>query len=190
MTSPELHPFAQEMPPPAPITMTLEEFLASDLEGYEYVKGELIPMSSPSWEHAKISSNVSWYLQRHVREHRLGSIVSEGGFQVGERVLKPDVAFLSTARLPEEGRHPSPAPPELAVEVISPTDTLWKVLEKVQAYLEAGTQIVWIVESVMQTVTVYRPAQAVKHLSGRDTLTGEDVVEGFSCEVAKFFESS
>ena len=187
MTSPELHPFAQEMPPPEPITMTLEEFLASDLEGYEYVKGELVPMSSPSWEHATISSNVSWYLQRHVRENRLGRVVSEGGFRVGERVLKPDVAFLSTAQLPEEGRHPSPAPPELAVEVISPTDTLWKVLEKAQAYMEAGTQMVWVVESVMQTVTVYRPNQAVKHLSRGDTLTGENVVEGFSCHVADFF---
>ena len=186
MNSPELHPFAQEIPP-EPITMTLEEFLDSDLEGYEYVKGELVPMSSPSWEHATISSNVSWYLQRHVRENRLGRVVSEGGFRVGERVLKPDVAFLSTAQLQEEGRHPSPAPPELAVEVISPTDTLWKVLEKAQAYMEAGTQMVWVVESVMQTVTVYRPNQAVKHLSRGDTLTGENVVEGFSCPVADFF---
>ena len=188
MNSLELHPFTQEVPPPEPVTMTLEEFLASDIEGYEYVKGELVPMSSPSWEHAKISSNVSWYLQRHVRENRLGSVVSEGGFRVGERVLKPDVAFLSTAQLPEEGRHPSPAPPTLAVEVVSPTDVLWNVLEKVQAYLNAGTQMVWIVESVMKTVTVYRPNQALEHLVCGDSLSGEDVIEGFSCEVATFFE--
>ena len=188
MTSPELHPFTQEVPPPEPVTMTLEEFLASDIEGYEYVKGELVPMSSPSWEHAKISSNVSWYLQRHVRENRLGSVVSEGGFRVGERVLKPDVAFLSTAQLPEEGRHPSPAPPTLAVEVVSPTDVLWNVLEKVQAYLDAGTQMVWIVESVMKTVTVYRPNQAPEHLVCGDSLSGVDVIEGFFCEVATFFE--
>ena len=189
MTFPELHPFAQEVPP-EPLTMTLAEFLASDLEGYEYVKGELVPMSSPSWEHAKISSNVSWYLQRHVRENQLGSVVSEGGFRVGERVLKPDVAFLSTAQLPAEGRHPSPAPPALAVEVISPTDALWNVLEKVQAYLQAGTQMVWIVESVLKTVTVYRSDEPFKLLMCGDALTGEDVVEGFSCEVANFFESS
>ncbi len=188
MNSPELYPFAPEVPPPAHITMTLDEFLASDLEGYEYVKGALVPMSSPSWEHAKISSNVSWYLQRHVRENQLGSVVAEGGFRVGERVLKPDVAFLSTARLPDEGRHPSPAPPELAVEVISPTDALWNVLEKVQVYLDAGTQMVWIVESVMKTVTVYRSNEDFKLLTRGDTLTGENVVEGFSCEVAKFFE--
>ena len=188
MNSLELHPFAQEVPPPEPVTMTLEEFLASDLEGYEYVKGELVPMSSPSWEHAKISSNVSWYLQRHVRENRLGSVVSEGGFRVGERVLKPDVAFLSTAQLPEEGRHPSPAPPALAVEVVSPTDVLWNVLEKVQAYLDAGTQMVWIVESVMKTVTVYRPNRAPEHLVCGDSLGGVDVIEGLSCEVATFFE--
>ena len=188
MNSLELHPFTQEVPPPEPVTMTLEEFLASDIEGYEYVKGELVPMSSPSWEHATISSNVSWYLQRHIRENRLGSVVSEGGFRVGERVLKPDVAFLSTAQLPEEGRHPSPAPPALAVEVVSPTDVLWNVLEKVQAYLDAGTQMVWIVESVMKTVTVYRPNRAPEHLVCGDSLGGVDVIEGFSCEVATFFE--
>lgn len=113
-----------------------------------------ILMSSPSWEHAKISANIFWYLQSHVRKNGLGGVVAEGGFRVGEHVLKPDVAFVSTARLPEERRRPSPVPPDLAVEVISPTDAVWNVLEKTQAYLDAGTRMVWVVESVMKTVMV------------------------------------
>ena len=189
MTSPELHPFAQEMPPPAPITMTLEEFLASDLEGYEYVKGELIPMPPTSLEHGEIGISIVRHLDRHVHENQLGRVyTSDTGFQVGERVLMPDVAFVSTARLPENRKKASPVPPDLAIEVVSPTDTQSGVSEKVQAYLDAGTSMVWVLDPVLKTVTVYRPNDDYKLLTRRDILTGEDVVEGFSCEVAKFFE--
>lgn len=86
--------FAQDTEPPTPSRMTLEEFLASDLEGYEYVKGELIPMPPTSGEHGNISTNIDWYLQ-HVRENQLGRIyMPDTGFQIGERVLMPDVAFV------------------------------------------------------------------------------------------------
>ena len=189
MASPELHPFAQEVPPPAPITMTLAEFLASDLEGYEYVKGELIPMPPTSLEHGDIGANMFWHLLSHIRENQLGRVyTSDTGFQVGERVLMPDVAFVSTARLPENRKKASPVPPDLAIEVVSPTDTQSGVSEKVQAYLDAGTSMVWVLDPVLKTVTVYRPNDDYKLLTRRDILTGEDVVEGFSCEVAKFFE--
>ena len=184
MTSPELHPFAQEMPPP----MTLEEFLVSDLEGYEYVKGELIPMSPTSLEHGEIGIRIVRHLDRHVHENQLGHIyTSDTGFQVGERVLMPDVAFVSTARLPENRKKASPVPPDLAIEVVSPTDTQSGVSEKVQAYLDAGTSMVWVLDPVLKTVAVYQPGD-YKLLMDGDTLTGEDVIEGFSCEVAKFFE--
>ena len=188
MTSPALHPFAQEVPP-EPLTMTLEEFLASDLEGYEYIKGELIPMPPTSLEHGDIEANMFWHLLSHIRENQLGRVyTSDTGFQVGERVLMPDVAFVSTARLPENRKKASPVPPDLAIEVVSPTDTQSRVSEKVQAYLDAGTSMVWVLDPVLKTVTVYRPNDDYKLLTRRDTLTGEDVVEGFSCKVAKFFE--
>ena len=58
----------------APIAtdMTLEEFLQNDLEGYEYVEGELVPMLPPSMEHGEISTNVIRYLDSHVYQHQLG----------------------------------------------------------------------------------------------------------------------
>ena len=112
----------------------------------------------------------------------------EAGFQVGERGMKPDVAFISTARLPEDESKGSPIPPDFAIEVVSPTDIYWRVLEKVQAYLEAETQMVWVVESVMKTVTVYRSETDIKVFTGADTLTGEDVVPGFPVRLRNFFE--
>lgn len=176
------------LPPESP-TMTVEEFLASDLEGYEYIKGELVPMAPTSMEHGEISTNVDWYLQSHVRENQLGRIyTSDTAFQVGELVLVPDVAFVSTARLPEDRSKGSPIPPDLAVEVVSPTDVHSRVAQKAFAYLDAGTRLVWVIDPVTKTVTVYRSETDITLLTRNDTLTCEDVVEGFVCQVEALFE--
>ena len=63
-----------------------------------------------------------------------------------------------------------------------------RVIEKAFAYLEASTQMVWIVEPTSQTVRVYRSETPIRVLGIDDTLTGEDIVEGFSCQVAQLFE--
>ncbi len=184
----EVSEVAQEMHLPEQMPMTMDEFLANDIEGYEYVKGELVPMASPSLEHAEISAKITHYLFTYLSQNELGKVYVAAGFRVGERGMKPDVAFLSTARLPEDKSKGSPIPPDLAVEVISPTDVQWNVAEKVQAYLDAGTQMVWVVESVMKTVTVYRSETDIEVFTYDDTLTGGDVVPGFSCRVAQLFE--
>ena len=185
----EYHQFAQEGTLPEHVTITLEEFLASDFEGYEYVQGELIPMGATSAQHGLIGANVFRQLDRYVYEHQLGKVVfSETGFRVGERVLKPDVAFLSTAHLPEDWSKAFPVPPDLAVEVVSPTDAWHRVEEKAYAYLEAGTQMVWVLMPRSKAVMVYRPEASLRLLTHNDTLSGEDVIEGFSCPVALFFE--
>ena len=172
-----------------PDTMTLEEFLENDLEGYEYVKGELVPMSPPSMEHGEISVNVIRYLDQYVYAHQLGRVyTAETTFQLDDRLVKPDVAFVSTERLPENRRKGSPVPPDLAIEIVSPTDKQYDVIEKAFAYLKAGTRLVWVIEPVAKTVMVYRSETDFTLLSSEDTLTGEDVVEGFTCSVAEFFE--
>ena len=170
-------------------TMTLEEFLENDLEGYEYIKGELVPMSPPSMEHGEISSNVHLHLGLHVRENQLGRLyIAETTFQLGDRVVKPDIAFVSTNRLPDNRRKGSPVPPDLAIEIVSPTDRHYDVTEKAFAYLNAGTRLVWVIEPVAKTVTVYRSESDFEMLTCEDTLTGEDVVKGFTCPVAQLFE--
>ena len=174
---------------PLETDMTLEDFLASDLEGYEYAKGELIPMPPTSGEHGDISSNVQWYLYSHVRANQLGRVyTSDTGFQIGDRVLMPDVAFVSSSRLPDNRRNAFSIPPDLAVEIVSPSDGFRRVIEKAFAYLEGGTQIVWVIEPESKTVTVYRSETNIKLLTREDTLTGEEGIEGFSCQVAQLFE--
>ena len=174
--------------PTTPVTMTLEEFLASDLEGYEYIEGELIPRMPTSMKHGTISIQLSSRLFQHVHENQLGKVYpASTGFQVGERMLIPDVAFLSKARIPDDANKASPIPPDLAVEVVSPTDASDRIEEKAFAYLAAGTQLVWVLRPRSKTILVYRSETDIQLLTQNDILTGEDVVEGFSCPVAALF---
>ena len=181
--------FNQEILPSEYDRMTLKEFLESDLEGFEYFEGELIPMPPTSGVHGDITTNLVLSLGPYVYEKKLGRIyTSDTGFQIGDRMLIPDVAFISDSRLPEERETAFSISPDIAIEVVSRTDSLSKIVQKVHAYLEAGTRLVWVIEPIGKTVTVYRSETDIQTLTRNDTLTGEDVVEGFSCPVIQLFE--
>lgn len=185
----DISEFPKESLPSAFNAMTLEDFLQINIEGYEFVNGELILILPTCGEHGDISSNIQWYLYSHVRTNQLGRVyTSDTGFRVGERILMPDVAFISTSKLPDDRSDIFLIPPELAIEVISPSDLQYHIIDKAFAYLEAGTQIVWVIEPVSETVTVYRSETDIELLTRKDTLTGEDVIQGFSCPVAQLFE--
>jgi Uma2 family endonuclease len=140
-------------------------------------------------EHGEIGSNIVILLGNYVRQHKLGEIyIAETTFRIGESGRKPDVAFVSQERIPENRRQASPIPPDFAIEVVSPSDTVYDILEKVLEYLNAGTKMVWVIEPVLKTVTIYRSQNDIKILTLNDTLTGEEVVEGFQCAVAAIFE--
>ena len=185
----ETHDPLQDISIPEPGTMTLEEFLENDVEGYEYVKGELIPMAAASRRHGRISMNIIRYLDPQIYENKLGELYpANTSFKVGERVLKPDVAFVASERLDVDEDKGLPIPPDLAIEVVSPIDIQYQVARKVLAYLDAGTRYVWVLEPIFKTVTVYKSETDIKILTRNDTLTGEDVVPGFSCPVELLFE--
>ena len=170
-------------------TMTMDEFLENDFDGYEYVKGELIPMPDAAIVHGEIGSNLHFLLASHVRENKLGRLyIAETSFQLDDRVVKPDIAFVSTERLSDDKMKGFSVAPDLAVEIVSPSDKHYDVLEKTLAYLKAGTRLVWIIEPVMKSVTTYRSEVDFAMLNYEDTLTGEDVIEGFSCPVAELFK--
>ena len=178
-----------EMPKSIPTTMTLAEFLENDVPGYEYAKGELIPMPAATRRHGKISISVIRYLDRYVYENGLGEVyTAETAFQIGERVMKPDVAFVSTPRLDVDEDEKFPIPPDLAIEVVSPTDVHSRIVRKTFDYLDAGTRLVWVLDPVSKTVTVYRSESDIEIFMHEATLTGEDVVPGFTCSVGQLFE--
>ncbi len=174
---------------PLETDMTVDDFLESELEIYEYVEGKLIPIPPTPVEHGNISMNLSLSLGQHVRKNQLGRIyVPYTGFQIGDCVLIPDIAFVLLTQIPDDLSNVFPHSPDLAVEVVSPSDAFRRVVRKALDYLEAGTKMVWIVEPTSQTVRVYRSETPIRVLGINDPLTGEDVVEGFSCQVAQLFE--
>ncbi len=169
--------------------MTMEDFLENDVEGYEYVKGELVPKAAAAIVHGKVGMNIILPLGSYIRENNLGRLfANETTFQLGDRVVKPDAAFVSTERLSEDKFKGFSVAPDHAIEIVSPTDKQYDVTEKALAYLKSGTRLVWVIEPIAKTVTVYRSETDITLLNYEDTLTGEDVVEGFSCPVAELFE--
>ena len=189
MDAQEVYQITPDNLPAELLKMTLDEFLESDLEGYEDIKEELFPMAYTPLEHGYISANLSSLLHFYVRENHLGRVlISNTGFRVGECVLIPDIAFISTDHIPSDSSKASSVPPDLAAEVVSQTDTIGQIDDKVFAYLEAGTQLVWLLSPTSKTVTVYRSETEITTLTRNDTLSGKEVVKGFSCQVAEFFE--
>lgn len=189
MDAQEIRQFSPDDLTPEVLAMTLEEFLESDLEDYEYVKGELVPAPPTSAEHGRISTNLFLPLGVYVRENQLGDVyMPDTGFTVGERIMIPDIAFISRERIPADMSKAFPISPDLAVEVVSRTDIEYQIEEKVFAYLEAGTQLVWVLKPVSKTVTIYRSEADIILLTRNDTLTGEEAIKGFSCQVAELFE--
>jgi Uma2 family endonuclease len=162
---------------------------------YELVKGELIQMSPTGDEHGRVTVRISSPLYFYVEEHNLGVVyAAETGFKLEsdpDTVRAPDVAFLSRARREVAGRVDGywSGAPDLAVEVLSPSDRRGKVDEKVANWLAAGTQVVWVVNPKLRTVTIHQSGADVVTLTELDQLEGGDVVPGFRIAVAKLFEA-
>ena len=139
MNSQDIRQFSQENLPPEITKMTLEEFLESGLEECEYIKGKLVPMLPNSLEHGRVRVNLILPLGLYVRENRLGRVYGPfTEFRVGECILVPDIAFLSNEHIPDDRSKMSPVPPDLAVEVVSPTDVSRQIEEKCLPTLRLG----------------------------------------------------
>jgi Uma2 family endonuclease len=160
---------------------------------YELVLGELRVMSPAGWRHGNVISNFHELLAPFVKQHDLGMMFgAETGFRLArnpDTVRAPDIAFLAKQNLPAEMPSEAywPGAPDLAVEVLSPGDRTGEVDEKIEAWLDAGTRAVWVVDPKLQTVTVYETKNKVSVNSLGQTLGGGRVVPGFSCPVDELF---
>ena len=132
------------------------------------------------------------YLWMYVRHERLGTVATESLFVLDEAnrlERRPDLAFVSRQRwTPPTQTGAWDVVPDLAVEVISPTNRAPEVLEKIHEYFAAGVRLVWVVYCQPRQVYVYRSPTTIQVLTPADTLDGEDVIPGFTLPVAKLFE--
>lgn len=153
----------------------------------EYVGGGIVEVVSNNYMSA-VAARILVKIGSYVEAHGLGYVTgADGGYRVsGERYI-PDVAFISTAKQPEPSREAyNPQPPDLAVEVLSPTDSADVVRLKVANYLAAGT-LVWLVDPDAKTVEVYRPGRPARRLTGSEMLDGDAVLPGFTLAVGDLF---
>ncbi len=177
----------------APIT-TAEQLLALDEPGYhhELVRGELRRMSGAGWWHGAVAGRIGKLLANHVDGNGLGMVFcAETGFLLErdpDTVRCPDAAFVTATRVPAApSRGYFDGPPDLAVEVTSPGDSYADVQEKALFWLASGTRLVWVVEPIARTVTVYQPGGSLLVVRGEEMLTGGDVLPGFAVRVAEIF---
>ncbi len=171
---------------------TAEELLhAPDLGRCELLRGDLVMMSPAGFEHGRIVIRLGSRLEQFVEQQALGVVTgAETGFHIArdpDTVRAPDVGFVRADRLPAgtiagffDG------PPDLAVEVLSPDDRPRKVAAKVQDWLTAGCQAVWVVDPAEQTVTIHRQGATVQVLHASDVLR-DDVLPGLQLSVAEIF---
>ncbi len=175
------------------LTMTAEAFEQFSLQPenaprrLELIEGEVIELVSDSYA-SEIAAIILGYLIQYVRVHELGRVTgADGGYAVSDDRYIPDVAFISKARQPDRPHTAwNPVAPDLAVEVLSPGNTDDEIRIKVVTYLQAGTSV-WVVDPDRQIVEVYVPGQPPVRATRADTLSGGDVLPGFSLAVSEVF---
>lgn len=160
----------------------------------ELVKGEIVKMAPAGHEHGEVAGSIFLRIGEFVRKHKLGKVyAAETGFILSrnpDTVRAPDAAFVTSVRAAQQMHRQGffDGAPDLAVEVVSPEDTIGEIDAKVVEYLEAGTRLVWIIHPRTRTITVYRSLDQVRVLTANDTLDGGDVLPEFAVTVKEIFE--
>jgi len=172
--------------------MTAEELsnMPDDGNRHELIKGELLTMPVPKLLHGFVTMNLSVLLYNHVKTNNLGVLVGESGFHLEsgpDTVLGPDIAFVGRDRIGTIPDSFFSGAPDLAVEVLSPSDRRGKVERKTALWLELGAKAVWNVNPRKRTVEVFH-ADGNHWLLHEDDELVDDVVPGFRVAVSKIFE--
>ncbi len=182
--------------------MTAEELLAYPLPNkrVELVRGRLLVREPPGMRHGEHAARVVAALISYLSSDRTASgaaqtrgrvVTCDSGFTLArnpDTVRAPDVAYVSRERwagpLPDGYGEFAP---DLAVEVRSPSDRPGAVLSKVGDWLDAGAQLVWVVDPASQQVAVYRADGSQAVLGVDDALEGDDVLPGFAYPISELF---
>jgi Uma2 family endonuclease len=174
-------------------TWTEDELLALDVEGKcELVEGELV-VTPAGYEHGIIGIRVATALEGFVRPRKLGRVAGPdlGCWMKNGSLRSPDVSFIRTERLRRlvaDVRRFFPAAPDLAVEVLSPSESLRNMNDKINEYFDSGAQSVWIVDPETESVTVFHPGCDPIVFTVPDTLEDETILPGFSLPLSDLFE--
>ncbi len=165
----------------------------SDDIPYEIVYGQRRDKPAMGMLENWIVGNLFFALDSFVRSRRLGKVIAETLFVLNassQLQRRPDLAFVSRARWPGPPVRTNAwdVIPDLAVEVISPTNTADEVIGKIEEYFTAGVRLVWVIYGELQRIYVYRSPKSVSILDSSNVLDGGETIPGFSLSVAQLFE--
>ncbi len=153
----------------------------------EFIGGEIVEVVTNSYV-SIITARIIGEFVIYLKKNNLGYVTAtDGGYMVfGDRYI-PDVAFISKAKQPDMPHETWIAhAPDLAVEVISPTDEAQNIAEKVANYLAAGT-LLWVIYPEKKEAKVFKPGKPVKTIPADGTLDGEEVLPGFKLALKDIF---
>jgi Uma2 family endonuclease len=183
----------------APVAMTTEELLSLPENGVErwLIRGRLRqrPWRPNDRGHSRATARVSTLLEnwRERQPEPRGLVLSGAGVRLQrdpDTTVGADALYLSpeqVARQPAED-FVVEGPPVLAVEVLSPNDILEDTHEKIDAYIQAGVPLVWVLDPFDRTVRIYRPGQGPTLVNAEQELTAEPHLPGFRVAVARLFD--
>jgi Uma2 family endonuclease len=172
---------------------TVEEFAALPRDGsWELIDGEPVAVSPSAGPSSRFGGRIYARIQAHAEPTGLGlAYPANAGFILFDDravVRSPDAAFVRRERLPEEPNSFVPVAPDFAAEVLSPTDRRADALAKIAMYLQAGVQLVWLVDPDSRTVTVFQADKPIQTFTIEDTLDFGDVIPGLIIPIAEIFE--
>jgi Uma2 family endonuclease len=177
-----------------PRLVTADEFFLQPDHGMrrELVCGEVREMSPAGTRHGRVVGNV--FASLHGYAARAGGLVLESSTGCRlctdpDTVRVPDVSFIAAERAEAVGDIEGfwPGAPDLAIEVVSPSDSFAEVDEKVAEYLDAGCRMVVVVNPRRRTAAVYRSRKDIVLLTENDALDGDDVVPGWNLPLREIF---
>lgn len=158
---------------------------------WELVQGELIAMPSATPEHQFIVTVFILSLGEYFRREPGGWALPDSEFALGgDDRLRPDVAILLRERWASIDRKKTPIPlaPDIAVEVLSPSERATDSMRKIRTYLGAGVQEVWQIVPEFQTVLIYRGAKSITVLEIGESLT-TPLLPGWEISVGEIFSA-
>lgn len=181
------------LPTPVGKLYTEEDLEQMDSDArYELIRGELCAMPNNSAEHGNKTARLSGPVIVYVEDNDLGEcFAAETRFTIAKNpdtTIGPDFAFIAKERLtgipPRGYLH---LVPDLVVETRSPGDTHREFALKVSQWIEAGARLVWALDPSARTLTIHRPGVDPVRLTIDDTLSGEDVLPGFTLPLRRLF---
>jgi Uma2 family endonuclease len=179
---------------PAPGTATEKDVIrVHDKEGRlcELVDGVLVE-KTVGWYESRVAIVLSYFVEAFLETHDLGiALGADGTFRLMPGLVRiPDVAFVSWDQLPNRELPAEPIPdlaPDLAVEVLSASNTKREMDRKVGEYFRAGVRLVWLIDPQSRTAVVYTSPRRRTLVAEGQALNGGSVLSGFSLSLKRLF---